>query len=202
MYDPEKCRQERQRILAEIEAIRTSEQKLEAESLRAQRAAYEALPSSRKTEIEELEVFNDFATHVPDAHIDSGSGINATRPQPDIRCTVASILLYFELGEITDQRVARSRTDAIKHMEPRGCAYSQEDPFEYIIKKKCTRSYQTNGSPVELLLYYRKQSPPLPCDLEKMLKNAATDLLTLVSNGPFQRVWIYNFWNKHLLWLS
>jgi hypothetical protein len=203
MYAAENFRKDRAKLLAEIEATRTPEQRGEAARVRAQRAAYDALSNSRKTEIEELEVFNAFAAVVAaEARIDSNSGINAESPEPDIRCTVAGARHYFELGEITDPPVAKSMADAIKHDEPRGCAFSQGRPFAYIIGKKSTRQYTTSGAPIELLLYYRTQSPPPASHFEELLNAAATDLQALTTGGLFQRVWIFDFSEKRVLWRS
>jgi hypothetical protein len=202
MYNRENFREKRERLRAEIEANRTPEEKVEAEQIRAQRAAYNALSNGMKTEIEELEVFNAFAGVVGEARIDSDSGINAVKPEPDIYCTVAGTRHYFELGEITDRPVAKSMADAIKHDEPRGCAFSQDRPFAYIIEKKRSRLYTTSGAPLELLLYYRTQSPPPSSHFGELLNNTASDLQALVTSGPFQRVWIFDFSKKRVLWHS
>lgn len=200
MPNPGNFRKERERLLAESEANRTPKQKIEAERIRARRAAYGALSNSRKTEIEELEVFTAFAAVVAEARIDLGSGINAVSPEPDIRCTVAGAPHYFELGEITDQPMAKSTADAIKYDEARTCAFSQERPFAYVIEKKRSRPYTTGGAPVELLLYYRTQPPPPASHFKALLNNTAFDLQALVASGQFQRVWIFDFSEKCLLW--
>jgi hypothetical protein len=201
MYDPEELRRNRDRLRAEIEANRTPEGKAWADQIRAQRAAYETLPNNEKTELEELEVFNAFAA-VAEADIHSGSGINARSPEPDIRCTIKGQLHYFELGEITDQSVARCTADALKYDEPRGTAFSQSEPFSYIIGKKRTKTYTSHGAPVELVLYYRSQSPPLASHFSELLARSAADLEALVANGPFRRVWIFGFAKKRILWHS
>jgi hypothetical protein len=201
MYDPERFRQERDRLRAEIEASRTHEEKAWADEVRARRAAYEALPNSKKTELDELEVFNAFAS-VAGVDIDSGSGINARIPEPDIRCTIKGERHYFELGEITDRSVARCTADALKHYEPRGTAFSQTAPFVYIIRKKYTKTYTTNGALIELVLYYRNQSPPFSSHLTELVASNATDLKALVDGGPFQRVWIFDSGKKQVLWRS
>jgi hypothetical protein len=202
MYNPETFRDERRRLLADIGASRTPEQKRETEKIRARRSAYSALSNSRKTEIEELDVFNAFASVAAEARIDSGSGVNATRPEPDIRCTVTRARHYFELGEITDPSVSKSMADAFKHHEHRGCSHSQDRPFAYIIEKKRGRSYTTSGASVELLLYYRTQSPPPSSHFEELLNKSTSDLQALVTGGPFQRVWMFDFSEKRVLWHS
>ena len=201
MYDPETYRQERERLRSEIEASRTPEQKAEADQIRAQRAVYEALPNGTKTELEELEVFDAF-TAVAGLAVDPDSRVNAPIPEPDIRCTIRGALHYFELGEITDQSVARATADALKYDEPRGTAFSQIEPFAYIIGKKRTKIYRTNAAPVELVLYYRTQHAPWPAYFADLLASSMADLDALVIGGPFQRVWIFDFVNKTVLWHS
>jgi hypothetical protein len=154
MYDPEEFRRKRNRIREEIEASRTPEGKAYADEIRRQRAAFDALPNHKKTELEELEVFNAFAA-VAGADLDLGSAVNAPSPEPDIRCAISGKLHYFELGEVTDRSVARCAADALRYDEPRGTAFSQAEPFAYIIAKKCGKKYVTSGAPIDLLLYYR-----------------------------------------------
>src|SRR5580704_18124850 len=185
MYDPEKSRQEHEWLRAEIEASRTPEGKAEADKVRAQRATYEALPNSTKNEREELDVFNAFAS-LPNTDIDSWSGVNAPSPEPDIRCTAAGVTYYVELGEITDQPMAKMAADSLKYDELRGGSYSQDRPFAYIVAKKRGKKYLTNGAPAELLLYYRTQHPPWESYFSDLLAQNMADLLSLLSpNGPF-----------------
>jgi hypothetical protein len=136
------------------------------------------------------------------ARIDSGSGRSAVSPEPDISCTIAGVRHYFELGEITDQPVSKSMAEAIKFDEPRGCAFSQDRPFAYIIEKKRGRPYTTSGAPAELVLYYRTHSSPPPSHFEKLLSDATSDLQALVTGGRFRRVWIFAFSEKRVLWHS
>lgn len=201
MHDPEGYRRELQRLRAEIEARRTPEQKAKAERIRAQRAAYEAMPNARKTEKEELEVFRAFV-RATELEVDSGSEANGLAPEPDIRCTMDGRVYYFELGEIADQPVARAMANALKHDEPRGTAYSESRPFAYIIGKKRSRSYTTKDAAVDLVLYYRTQPSPTPSSFGGMLAQSLPDLLGLTTPGPFQRVWIFDFNKQSLLWRS
>ncbi len=201
MYDPEAYRQTRDQLRAEIEANRTPEQRAEADQIRAQRAAYEALPNHTKTELEELDVFDAFAI-ASSVTVDPQSRANAPAPEPDIRSTIGGVLHYFELGEITDQPVARATADALKHDEPRGTAFSQTEPFTYIIAKKGTKTYITNGAPVDLVLYYRTQHAPWLSYLTEMVAGNMAALDALITGGPFQRVWIFDFNKGAVLWHS
>jgi len=201
MYDPEVSRQEHNRLRAQIEANRTPEQRAEADQIRAQRAAYDALPNHAKTALEELEVFDAFVVAGQIA-VDLGSRANAPTPEPDIRCTITGRVHYFELGEITDQSVARATADALKYDEPCGTAFSQAEPFTYIIGRKRNKTYSTSGAPVELVLYYRTQSPPWPQYFADLLASSLAELDALVTDGPFHRVWIFDFCHNAILWHS
>ncbi len=169
--------------------------------MRAQRAAYEALPNGTKTELEEVEVFDAF-TVASGIAVDPHSRVNAPAPEPDIRCTTAGVLQYFELGEITDQPVARTLADALKYDEPRGTSFSQTEPFTYIIAKKGTKTYTTNGAPVDLVLYYRTQHAPWASYFADMLASSMAELDALTTGGPFQRVWVFDFNKATILWHS
>jgi len=201
MYDSGEFHRQIDGLRAEIEASRTPEEKAQADQIRANRAAYFALSNGKKTELKELEVFKVFAP-VADIDVDPGSEVNAPNPEPDIRCTVKGGLYYFELGEITAPSVARSAADALKYDEPRGGFFSQTKPFDYIVGKKRTRTYATKGAPVELVLYYRNQPAPEPSCFAELLASSAPALEALVAGGTFQRVWIFDFAKKMLLWQS
>jgi hypothetical protein len=201
MYDPKKYRQERDKLRAEIVALLTPEDKTWADQIRAKQAAYEALPNGKKNEIEELDVFKAFEAFAA-VGIDSGSWVNAPSPEPDIRCASRGEGRYFELGEITDPRVARCAADSLKYDEQTVTAFSQDGPLEYIIRKKSTRKYATGGVPVELVLYYQTQHAPPDWYFAHMLARNMAALEGLVASGLFQRVWIFDFVKKRILWRS
>jgi hypothetical protein len=125
-----------------------------------------------------------------------GDGFSKGRHFRFIRCAITAELHYFELGEITDQSVAQCTADALKYDEPRGTAFSQAEPFAYIIGKKRTKTYTTNGAPVDLVLYYRNQSPPFAAHFSELLESSMADVEALVTSGPFQRLWIFDFAKK------
>jgi len=177
------------------------EQLEKANRWRHQRAAYEALSNSKKTELEELEVFNSFA-FVANADIDANSGVNRPHPEPDIRCTVSGATRYFELGEITDQPVSILMAHALENNEITGCAFSQDRPFDYILGKKAKKHYQTNGAPVELLLYYRTQAVPPLIHFADLLRKNMPLVDSMIRSGQFQRIWIFDFGKQHVLWQS
>ncbi|PYT11448.1 MAG: hypothetical protein DMG59_26380, partial [Acidobacteria bacterium] len=121
-------------------ALRSNETELprhraEAQEIRARRHAYERLPGSVKTEMNELEVFRAFEA-VADIGIDAGSAQNAKAPEPDIWCAIDGNPHYFELGEIADTSVAHNLAKALERDEPTGGAFSQMEPFHDILTSK------------------------------------------------------------------
>jgi hypothetical protein len=200
VYSPEHYRKERDRLRAEIESSRTPEERSRSEELRTRRAAYEVLSGAIKKEINELQVFQAFAKVAP-IQIDIGSERNAASPEPDVRCAIGGAPYYFELGEITDQAVARSLAMAFERDELTGGAFSQDRPFATILANKATKTYETSGVSVDLLLYYRKQYPPGPQYFSEMVDSCRHSLSAALigGGGPFDRIWVFNFWEDRVL---
>src|SRR5437764_15075282 len=82
-------------------------------------------------------------------------------PRPDIQCQIAGSPYLFELGEITDECLAKNFSRSLRTGEISGGAFSQEGPFIRMFRKKATRSYETNGAPVDLVLYYESNIPTI-----------------------------------------
>jgi hypothetical protein len=185
----------RNAILEGMERQRTPEQREDAKRLRAERRAYELLPNDAKKAQNERQVFEEFS-RVANLDIDLNSVAQCPIPEPDIRCDVNGSPRYFELGEITDEVVAQSlaRTRPGTFFP---CAYSQEDPFKYLIEKKQSTTYRTDGLPVDLLMYYRKQGPPLQEHFQQLMRKYDRDLAAL--RQRFHRIWIFDFTRKEIL---
>jgi hypothetical protein len=200
MYSKDQYRQEGNRLRAEIERNRTPQQLQHADELRTRRAAYDALPGDAKKEMNELQVFRAFAKAAP-IWIEVNSDRNVAPPEPDIRCSIDGSPYYFELGEITDRGVARNYAIALKTDEQTGGAFSQKIPFASILSSKATKTYVTSGAPVDLLLYYRKQYPPWDEYFSEMVNASARDLTAelKLNGGPFDRLWIFDFWEDRIL---
>jgi hypothetical protein len=132
-------------------------------------------------------------------NVDPGSPLNAKPPQPDIACTVDGAQYFFELGEITDEGLAKDvNTSLLTGVDSEGGFFSEEIPLIRIIRKKLASRYQTNGVPLDLVLHYDKQSAFAPATY---LTRYESDISgALVPNGPFLRIWIYDSWTKSILW--
>lgn len=201
--DRERVRREHETRCADIDAIRTPDEKKVAEQIKAQRAAYEALAKDEQQTREEIEVFDAFAA-ASEVSIDRGSAAkgDADRHEPDIRCSIKGKLRYFELCRVIDRDVARITGNALSRMKVLGTQFSQTEPFVYAIQKKCKKAYETSGAPVELVLYYRYQSPPPSQQFAELIESSMTDLEALIARGPFKRVWIFDFAKVQILWRS
>jgi hypothetical protein len=179
----EKYRQERDRLRAEIERSWTPEQRAEAEAIRARRLAFERLPGRVKTEMNEMEVFRAFVV-AAGLNVDDGSARNAKPPEPDIWCSIAEAPYYFELGEAADTSVAHSLAQALENDEPTGGAFSQMEPFRDILTSKSGKKYVSNGSPIDLLLHYQKQTPPWKEYFDEMVDKYASQINGVLSHNP------------------
>ncbi len=200
MYSRERYSKDRERLRMQIERARTPEERQRAEELRALRATYDALLSSVKKEMNELEIFSAFMKVAP-MPIQADSERNVAPPEPDICCTIDGSPYYFELGEITDQALARNHAIMFKTDEPTGGAFSQDTPFASMLSSKAAKTYATAGAPLDLLLYYRRQHPPWEQYFVEMVNAGERDVHSVLkqNGGPFDRLWIFDFGKGRIL---
>jgi hypothetical protein len=144
----------------------------------------------------EMAVFKSFVAS--GVAIDKGSESNAEPPYPDVRCTISGKLHWFELGQIIDKEVA-AKTSPRRNRMDGGFGFSQETPFVYIVKDKATKTYETLGAPVDLVLHFDLHLGTKRVIQDQIQKHAAL-LKTLVNEGPFSRVWIYDEYTKSIVW--
>lgn len=150
---------------------------------------------------EELRIFKDFAgNHLQAEGIILASSRNCAPPFPDIECFLEETRYFFELGEIADRGLAAGVSRLLRTGATTGGAFSQEAPLLYIIRSKAQKTYTTDGCGLDLLLHYSKQYPYEPLVLESFkIHDQELSRLFLEPLFPFQRIWIYNDWNKELI---
>jgi hypothetical protein len=104
------------------------------------------------------------------------------------------------LGEITDRGLASGLSKAIKTGEITGGAFSQDQPFAYILEQKSNKSYRIRKVGIlELILYYDKQyPPPQSWNLAASLGHSIAE--KMIQQGPWIRIWVYDDWKKKVLW--
>ena len=163
------------------------------------RKAYYAIPSAIRKEVAELSVFSDFSAAAK-LGVDPGTPKNEQPPLPDISCRIGGQPYLFELGEITDEALAGQIGRSLRAgTDGEGGFLSEEEPLVRMIVKKAGSTYQTAGVPVDLLLHYDKQYPFAPANYLELHEEEIAS--ALVPNGPFSRIWIYDGWNKTVLWV-
>jgi hypothetical protein len=86
-------------------------------------------------QLEELRVFRLFMS-ISKLAIDPGSEKNADEPAPDIYCTMANVPNYFEIGTVTDEKIAEQSSLT-------GKAYDSFDPFEQPLMKMMRKKADT-----------------------------------------------------------
>src|SRR5258708_814419 len=149
------------------------------------RKAYYALPNATRKEMTEINVFNGFIS-ASGFNVDPSSAKNEKPPMPDISCTIDGASYLFELGEVTDEKLAeqlgisqRTQTDG------EGGFLSEEEPLVRMILKKAQSKYHTGGMLLDLVLHYDKQYPFAP--VEYLSRHEAEIATAMTPNGPFSR---------------
>jgi hypothetical protein len=162
------------------------------------RKAYYAIPSAVRKEASEMRVFMEFAA-VANLNVDPGTPRNKIPPLPDISCGIAGQPYLFELGEVTDESLAGEIGRALRTCtDGDGGPFSEEEALIRMVLKKATSTYATGGVPLDLVLHYDKQYPFAPA--ESLQGYEAEIAMALAPTGPFSRMWIYDGWNKVILW--
>ena len=162
-----------------------------------QAASAPVLTGDARKEAFELATFQEFAVA---AQLAVESPENAKPPRPDIRCRIDGAVYWFELGRITDSKLAQVVGNKWPE-DPIPFSYEQKEPLARIIAKKAAATYETDGYPVDLVLHFDQQ-PPDRVALARHLQEYANDLSDLRQRGPFTRMWIYDQWSRSVLWKS
>jgi hypothetical protein len=164
--------------------------KYDALSIPDRRKTYkEVMSSDDRKRMAELRAFLGFV-RASTLAIDPDSAVCLDPPCPDISCRLNSTPYFFELGEVTDEGLARRYSESLRTGRITGGWFSQDKPLKSMITSKAQKTYQTDGVPVDLLLYYWKQAPYYP-DISQVLAEfrGATDYI--LQSGPFSRIWLY-----------
>jgi hypothetical protein len=173
----------------------------------------------REQALHEVEVLRGFLT-ASRLEIDPASVASVTPPRPDIRCTkYHDGVCHFELAEILwedpnppvrvttlahglaisqregerkDALLAAGRVAEAAHVQT--CGAFSAPPLAALLQaleKKCGKRYETDGTPLHLLLYYERESPVEPFELlaDDPCRAAVQYLL---AGSHFRDVWVYH----------
>jgi hypothetical protein len=145
----------------------------------------------------EMAVFRSFAS-ASGIGMDEGSATNHPPDAPDVRCAISGKPRWFELGQIINEEVAATINPRRQASAP-GFSFSQEIPFVEIITKKKGKKYETAGDPVDLVLHFDLRLGSKSVVQGQIEKHAAL-LESLLTDGPFSGVWIFDEWTKSIVW--
>jgi len=158
------------------------------------------LTSDQAKEYREWFTFTRFA-RASKLDIDPRTIQNRKVPEPDILCEVAGTGHYFEMGEVTDQTIAKNASIADKvGADIHGGFYSQDAPVEKMIFQKCSKAYALDGLPASLLLHYNVgHQVPCPEILADLLSELRERINAALKGSVFQAIWFYDGWDNKVL---
>ena len=161
---------------------------------------WDELRSDQKKLYTEWRTFRDFANVAP-LDIDPRTIDNREPPEPDVHCLISSKEHYFELGEVTDQALARAAGIAAKQgQDVFAGQFSQLAPLIRIFQRKCAKTYDTNGRPVHLLLHYSVgHQVPHSALLRAEVSQGQQAIMRELQNSPFSSLWLYDGWEKEII---
>jgi hypothetical protein len=155
------------------------------------------LKSAERKRALEMLVFLSFAP-ASGLPIDEGSPENRDPDYPDILCTISGQKYWFELGRIINEEVA-DKLNPNRRKKVGGFSFNQEEPFVDIVSDKATKKYNTEGAPVDLILHFDLRFGSAATAQQLCAKHEAL-LKSLTIIGPFKRVWVFDEFNKNLVW--
>lgn len=147
----------------------------------------------------EQKVFAAFAER-SGLNINPASIISCKPQMPDIRCDLDDSNYFFELGEVVPEKQAQALstkgiyTSGFPDPNDRGSR-----AMVNIIGQKQGKKYETDGAPVDLLLYFNKDFPMyLPDVTSDDAEKTAIDraIAECKQLGPFSRIWTYCSWTN------
>jgi hypothetical protein len=162
--------------------------------------AWKALTKEQEKAYNEYLTFRKFAAVAP-LDINPQSIENRDVPEPDIYCLLSGVGHHFELGEVTDPKIAKAAGDAAKADDDiYGGFYSQSEPLQTMVEKKCSKTYATNGLPVSLLLHYTPghQVPFLPA-FENFIAESRPWIEAQLKQSAFDSIWFFNRWDGKVM---
>jgi len=114
-------------------------------------------------------------------------------PEPDLLCIHAKDgAIAFELVSLTDPVIAEVQAAGVKAFQN---SFSTSDPSEWIVRNKLHKSYSTNASHIELLIYTDGQIiTPDDAVIPTVLP-----WFDAISH-PFKRVWFMGEIETRCLW--
>jgi hypothetical protein len=149
---------------------------------------------------DERQVFESFAIA---ARLEAESIESRKPPYPDISCRIGNVVRYFELTRAANQGIAdevgRLLAKARKTGESgvgRAQVYNDEATLRAAVARKAESSHETDGAPLDLVVYYDGVFHPAP-EFE-WIEQAVSELRAQYC-GRWNAIWLYDHTTKRLL---
>jgi hypothetical protein len=170
-----------------------------SDPVRQQRALDDLTASQRKLR-RERRTFIQFASAAK-LDVDPRTIQNRDVPEPDIYCEVSGSSRYFELGELTDERIPQNEARARRAgRDIHGGYISQSGALEKMIFAKCAKTYHSRDVTVGLLLHF-SVGHQVPCSqfLAAWLSESGANVMAALHSSPFDTIWIFDCWTDRIL---
>jgi len=164
------------------------------------RRAWDALTSDQRKLWNERWNFRNFAKVAP-LDIDPRTIENCRSPEADMLCRISGKPHYFELGEVTDERLARRASIAAKQgKDTFGGPFLQLEPLCRIYEQKCSKAYETHGHDLHLLLYYSTDHQvPYTDGVRTEISKQRDEIKQKLRHSPFSIAWLYDGWGDAII---
>jgi hypothetical protein len=143
----------------------------------------------------EINVFQEFALRAA-LNIDPTSVQSREPPEPDIWCIGSGGGQYFELGRLLDNEMQRMKVHMLRNAPNpvSGSDYDVRLPEREMLKQKIAKRYQTDGQPLDLVLYYDNDNwlvgdVPAAIDLDTHYRHVMRPIIE--SRTQFHRVYVF-----------
>ena len=113
-------------------------------------------------------------------------------PWPDLKTDVFGHCHYFELAEIVQQDWVKAlaqqeKKPIIDSPLPLTAVWS---PIESIIQKKVTKKYESQATPLSLLLYSERNAPRWAV-IETLIAERRSEIQANLENSVFDHLWLF-----------
>jgi hypothetical protein len=113
-----------------------------------------------------------FDTGLPASALDADPRTieNRTPPEPDIYCELSGHGKYYELGELTDERIPRNAAEAQRAgSDIHGGSHSPSEPLGRMVFQKCAKLPTLNDIPADIVLHFSvSHMVPYPSDAHRI----------------------------------
>ena len=162
--------------------------------------AWNDLSNNQKKEVKELGTFIGFCRAVG-LDVDLRTIENRIPPEPDIYCELSGHGRFYELGELTDERIPRNAAEAQRAgSDIHGGSYSSLEPLGRMVFQKCAKQPRLKGIPADIVLHFSvSHMVPYPPMLAAFLAESGAAIKAGLTASAFSRIWFYDEWSGKVL---